>query len=100
MSQTAINMQQQQYDAGAAKVDMKFRSHAYPRLRRRPSKRVLHKARVAARRRQRSGKRLSPCSVNASWVRVLDLVRQGSHDSRAWLVPGCADSLRYRSRLQ
>ena len=72
MSQTAISIEQQKFDAGAARVDMKLE--------------------VAARRRHRYGERLSCRPVHAPGFRGLDLVRQGSHGGRAWLYPGWADT--------
>ena len=56
MSQTAGSLKQQKYDASVARVDMKLEVATHSRVGRRSCKGVLHKARVAARRRHRYGK--------------------------------------------
>lgn len=98
MSQAVSSFKQQKYDAGVARVDMKFEVSLIP----------VSDVDRAKEFYTRLGWRLDDDLVVGDDFRVVqitgfrefDFIRQRGYVGRAWLVQGRADRLRHRSRPQ
>ena len=93
MSQTASSFKQQKYDAGVARVDTKLEVALIPVSDVDRAKAFYTKLGWRLDDDIVMGDDFRVVQLTPPGFRVLDLVRQGSHDGRAWLVPGWADRL-------